>query len=218
MIVTLDIDYFKKCKEEMKEDYVDYVDENVVVARNMDNLPDSNRMIRLNLFIIVTCIEGKLHLCINGKDYQLQAGGAFICLPTMIMSDMLVSPLHKISMIGFSTKFLHQAINRGKAAEKALYYIYENPVFADVTDEKAKDIRNFGLYNQLIMDKIGNTSHRYRQEILGHLFSALLHEMLASIQKYSDETEETGIKADRSKRIFRQFMKEVSERKERLKS
>lgn len=210
-IATVDIDYFRKYKEEMDEDYVDYVDENVVVARNIDNLPESNQMIRLNLFIIVTCIEGKLQLSVNGKGYQLQTGEAFICLPTMILSDMLVSSRHKISMIGFSTKFMQQTMKRGKAAEKALYYIYKNPVFAQVTDENTKGIHNIGLYNELIMDKIGDTSHPYRQEILGHLFSALLHEMLAGIQKHSDTIEETGIKADRSKRIFRQFMKEVSE-------
>ena len=210
-IATVDIDYFRKYKEEMDEDYVDYVDENVVVARNIDNLPESNQMIRLNLFIIVTCIEGKLQLSVNGKGYQLQTGEAFICLPTMILSDMLVSSRHKISMIGFSTKFMQQTMKRGKAAEKALYYIYKNPVFAQVTDENTKGIHNIGLYNELVMDKIGDTSHPYRQEILGHLFSALLHEMLAGIQKHSDTIEETGIKADRSKRIFRQFMKEVSE-------
>ena len=210
-IATVDIDYFRKYKEEMDEDYVDYVDENVVVARNIDNLPESNQMIRLNLFIIVTCIEGKLQLSVNGKGYQLQTGEAFICLPTMILSDMLVSSRHKISMIGFSTKFMQQTMKRGKAAEKALYYIYKNPVFAQVTDENTKGIHNIDLYNELIMDKIGDTSHPYRQEILGHLFSALLHEMLAGIQKHSDTIEETGIKADRSKRIFRQFMKEVSE-------
>lgn len=210
-IATVDIDYFRKYKEEMDEDYVDYVDENVVVARNIDNLPESNQMIRLNLFIIVTCIEGKLQLSVNGKGYQLQTGEAFICLPTMILSDMLVSSRHKISMIGFSTKFMQQTMKRGKAAEKALYYIYKNPVFAQVTDENTKGIHNIGLYNELIMDKISDTSHPYRQEILGHLFSALLHEMLAGIQKHSDTIEETGIKADRSKRIFRQFMKEVSE-------
>lgn len=210
-IATVDIDYFRKYKEEMDEDYVDYVDENVVVARNIDNLPESNQMIRLNLFIIVTCIEGKLQLSVNGKGYQLQTGEAFICLPTMILSDMLVSSRHKISMIGFSTKFMQQTMKRGKAAEKALYYIYKNPVFAQVTDENTKGIHNIGLYNELIMDKIGDTSHPYRQEILGHLFSALLHEMLAGIQKHSDTIEETGIKADRSKRIFKQFMEEVAE-------
>lgn len=165
-IATVDIDYFRKYKEEMDEDYVDYVDENVVVARNIDNLPESNQMIRLNLFIIVTCIEGKLQLSVNGKDYQLQEGETFICLPTMIVSNMLLSPQHKVGMIGFSTKFLQQTIKRGRATEKALYYIYKNPVFAKASEEKTKNSRTFSQYSQLIMDKISDTSHRYRQEIL----------------------------------------------------
>ena len=105
-IITVDIDDFKKYKEETRGEYVDYVDDNVIVARNMEKLPYSNRMIRLNLFIIVACIEGKMQLNINKKDYQLQAGEAFVCLPTMIISNMLLSPQHKVSLIGFSTKFL----------------------------------------------------------------------------------------------------------------
>lgn len=60
------------------------------------------------------------------------------------------------------------------------------------------------------MDKISDPSHRYRQEILGYLFSALFHEMLAGIQKHSDETEETGIEAKRSKHIFKLFMEELT--------
>ena len=63
----------------------------------------------------------------------------------------------------------------------------------------------------MIMDKISDTSHRYRQEILEHLFSALFYEMLVGIQKHSDTIEETGMEADRSKRIFKQFMEEVAE-------
>lgn len=207
-IITINIEEFKKYKEEAE--YVDYVDDNVVVARNMEKLPYSNQMIRLNLFIIVACIEGKIQLSINGKDYRLQAGEAFVCLPTTIMSNMLLSPQHKVSLIGFSTKFLQQTVKREKAAEKALYYLYKNPVFAKASEEKAKGNHNFNLYYQLIIDKITDSSHRYRQEILGYLFSALFHEMLAGIQKHYGETDETEIGTNRSKQIFRQFMEELT--------
>ena len=209
-IITVDIDDFKKYKEETRGEYVDYVDDNVIVARNMEKIPYSNRMIRLNLFIIVACIEGKMQLNINKKDYQLQAGEAFVCLPTMIISNMLLSPQHKVSLIGFSTKFLQQTVKREKAAEKALYYLYKNPIFAKASEEKAKGNHNFNLYYQLIIDKITDSSHRYRQEILGYLFSALFHEMLAGIQKHYGETDETEIGTNRSKQIFRQFMEELT--------
>ena len=208
-IITINIEEFKKYKEEAE--YVDYVDDNVVVARNMEKLPYSNQMIRLNLFIIVACIEGKIQLSINGKEYRLQAGEAFVCLPTTIMSNMLLSPQHKVSLIGFSTKFLQQTVKREKAAEKALYYLYKNPVFAKSSEEKTKGNHNFNLYYQLIIDKINDSSHRYRQEILDYLFSALFHEMLAGIQKHYDETEETETGTSRSKQIFKSAaIKEVS--------
>lgn len=209
-IIIVGIDDLKKHKEETGEEYLDYVDDNVVVARNMEKLPYSNQMIRLNLFIIVVCIEGKIQLNINGKEYRLQEGEIFVCLPTMIMSNVLLSPQHKFSLIGFSIKFLQQTVKRGKATEKAMHYLYRNPVFAKVSDGKTKDSHNFNLYYQLIMDKISNSSHLYRKEILGCLFSALFHEMLESIQKHSDDTEKASMEINRNKYIFRDFMEELT--------
>ena len=209
-IIIVGIDDLKKHKEETGEEYLDYVDDNVVVARNMEKLPYSNQMIRLNLFIIVVCIEGKIQLNINGKEYRLQEGEIFVCLPTMIMSNVLLSPQHKVSLIGFSIKFLQQTVKRGKATEKAMHYLYRNPVFAKVSDGKTKDSHNFNLYYQLIMDKISNSSYLYRQEILGCLFSALFHEMLESIQKHSDDTEKASMEINRNKHIFRNFMEELT--------
>lgn len=209
-IIIVGIDDLKKHKEETGEEYLDYVDDNVVVARNMEKLPYSNQMIRLNLFIIVVCIEGKIQLNINGKEYRLQEGEIFVCLPTMIMSNVLLSPQHKFSLIGFSIKFLQQTVKRGKATEKAMHYLYRNPVFAKVSDGKTKDSHNFNLYYQLIMDKISNSSYLYRQEILGCLFSALFHEMLESIQKHSDDTEKASMEINRNKYIFRDFMEELT--------
>ena len=209
-IIIVGIDDLKKHKEETGEEYLDYVDDNVVVARNMEKLPYSNQMIRLNLFIIVVCIEGKIQLNINGKEYRLQEGEIFVCLPTMIMSNVLLSPQHKFSLIGFSIKFLQQTVKRGKATEKAMHYLYRNPVFAKVSDGKTEDSHNFNLYYQLIMDKISNSSHLYRQEILGCLFSALFHEMLESIQKHSDDTEKASMEINRNKYIFRDFMEELT--------
>lgn len=209
-IIIVGIDDLKKHKEETGEEYLDYVDDNVVVARNMEKLPYSNQMIRLNLFIIVVCIEGKIQLNINGKEYRLQEGEIFVCLPTMIMSNVLLSPQHKVSLIGFSIKFLQQTVKRGKATEKAMHYLYRNPVFAKVSDGKTKDSHNFNLYYQLIMDKISNSSYLYRQEILGCLFSALFHEMLESIQKHSDDTEKASMEINWNKHIFRDFMEELT--------
>lgn len=209
-IITIDIGDFKRYKKEMLGEYIDYVDDNVVVAQNMEKLPYSNRMIRLNLFIIVACMEGRIQLDINGKEYRLQAGEAFICLPTTIMSNMLLSPQHRVRLIGFSTKFLQQTVKRGKAIDKAMYYLYRNPVFTKVSEEETRDCYNFNLYYQLIMNKISNLSHLYQQEILGYLFSALFHEMLEGIQKHSDETEKTGMEINRNKHIFIKFMEELT--------
>ncbi len=207
-IKIISIEDFKKYKEETNAEHIEYVDDNVVVARNAENLPFTSRMLRLNLFLIVACTEGKIQLSVNGKDYQVQEGEALVCMPTMILSNLLFSLRHKVSIVGFSVRFLQQTIQRGKSTEKALYYIYKNPVFAQSVE---RNDREFSDYYRLITGRIADTAHPYRQEILEHLFSALFHEMLADVRKYSDESQGMlDTDAGRSKRIFRQFINEVS--------
>ena len=209
-IATVDIDYFRKYKEEMDEDYVDYVDENVVVARNIDNLPESNQMIRLNLFIIVTCIEGKLQLSVNGKGYQLQTGEAFICLPTMILSRLLFSAGHHISMIGFSTGFLQRTMKKEADTTALMSYIFKYPIqYAS----KEGRITNVEYYENLLSAKLKNNSTHYQKEILQHLFSALFFEIMSVLYNNMDK----GVNPEKKSEIkqpslvFRRFMEELTQ-------
>ena len=53
VITTIDVEDFKDFSH-----MIDYVDEDVVAARNLEDISYNNITIRLNFFLIISCVEG----------------------------------------------------------------------------------------------------------------------------------------------------------------
>lgn len=200
--MTLDIEDFKHA-----DPMIDYADDDFMVASCMENLPYKNEIVRLNFFLIVVCVEGKIQLDINGKTHLLKAEEVLFCLPTMIMSNAMFSPGHKVRMVGFSTKFLQRTVKKEKDTGNTISYIYKNPIHTTTGKEENPHFRHYG---ELIMDKIKEPPHRYQKEILQFIFSALFHEMLAEIHRYADKNENTEPEMNRTGYLFKRFMIEVA--------
>ena len=96
------------------ENFVNYVDDDFMVINSLENVPYSNGTVRLNCFLLISCLEGSIQLDMNDKTYQLQKDDLIFGLPSVIISHTMLSPQHKISIIGFSTQFLQRVFKMGK--------------------------------------------------------------------------------------------------------
>ena len=94
------------------ENFVNYVDDDFMVINSLENVPYSNGTVRLNCFLLISCLEGSIQLDMNDKTYQLQKDDLIFGLPSVIISHTMLSPQHKISIIGFSTQFLQRVLDR----------------------------------------------------------------------------------------------------------
>lgn len=188
---------------------IDYIDEDIIVTRHIENLPYQNEPVRMNLFTIVICEAGRAQLDINGKTHQLHAGEMLICLPTMIVSNALFSSGYRMALIGFSTRFLHRFVKREPDTGNVIYHIYKNPVFTPEPPDKETDAR-FHHYGELILGKVKERTHRYQKEILQYLFSALFHEMLSVISREVRVSQEQETTIHSGGLLFKRFMEEVA--------
>ena len=109
IIKNISIEDFKTNKN-----FVDYIDDDFLVANSLENIPYSNDAVRLNCFLLISCIEGCIQLDMNNKTYQLQNNDIIFGLPSVIISHIMLSPKHKISILGFSTHFLQRIFKIGK--------------------------------------------------------------------------------------------------------
>lgn len=65
-IKVLNIEDFKEAK-----DSVDYVDNDLLITSRIELMPYANDVVRLNFFLILMCVEGRIQFEINGTPYQI---------------------------------------------------------------------------------------------------------------------------------------------------
>lgn len=161
IIKNISIEDFKTNKN-----FVDYIDDDFLVANSLENIPYSNDAVRLNCFLLISCIEGCIQLDMNNKTYQLQNNDIIFGLPSVIISHIMLSPKHKISILGFSTHFLQRIFKIGKDTWNTATYLHNNPI-KHVGENK---YIIFQYYKDLVMSKISSEPHPYHKESMKYLF------------------------------------------------
>lgn len=85
------------------ENFVNYVDDDFMVINSLENVPYSNGTVRLNCFLLISCLEGSIQLDMNDKTYQLQKDDLIFGLPSVI-----IKPYHaESSTQNKHHRFLH---------------------------------------------------------------------------------------------------------------
>lgn len=199
------------------EHLTEYLSDDILVAKGVENIPENRHTpFRLQFLCIAACSEGEFELEVNCRRFCLKPGDAIIILPSMIVSNIVAASKHKALVIGFSTQFLRRVVPNTQQSGSAFYSISNNPL---IHHTDFNDLNHYRLYGDLIVYKVHQSVNTpMRTEILEHLFSSLLMEMLADIKRnydYMKEKADDKLPKDypynRSVEIFRQFMKEVVE-------
>lgn len=203
-IKNIDIRDFK-----FLDNQLSYMDDDFIITESLTSLPYSMDAIRTKFLFIIFCLEGHAQFNVNGKTYLLQAHDYIIGLPTVILSQIMLSPQYKLRMIGFSTQFLNHVIKKEKGTDSLFYYIYKNPL-QHIEDMEMCELAEY--YEALIMTKVNDKTHYYRRDILQHLFSALFCEIMAPIYSYACNDPEIEPEKDMKQGgfLFKRFMTEVS--------
>lgn len=189
------------------ENFVNYVDDDFMVINSLENVPYSNGTVRLNCFLLISCLEGSIQLDMNDKTYQLQKDDLIFGLPSVIISHTMLSPQHKISIIGFSTQFLQRVFKMGKNEWNTATYLRNNPI----KHVEGNKYIIFRYYEDLIMTKINSEPHPYHRESMKYIFSSILCEIIAIVTREvpKDETENKN-ETKQHEYIFRRFIEKLS--------
>ena len=120
-IKTISIEDFKDSSQ------IHYVDDDFAIIDSLEGISDSNTAARLECFLIVVCVEGCIQLDINYKTYQLQTGDLFLGLPNTVIGNAMLSPKHKLGLVGFSTRFLQRIVKIEKNTWDTACLLYTSP-------------------------------------------------------------------------------------------
>lgn len=199
------------------EHLTEFLSDDILVSKGIENIPENIQTpFRLQFLCIAACLEGEIELEVNCRRLCLKPGDAIIILPSMIVSNITVTPKHEARTIGFSTQFLRKVVPHGKQNGSAFRFICNNPLIHHTDFD---DLNYFRHYSDLIMYKVNQPENTpMRTEILEHLFSSLLMEILVDIKRSyecvkekADDRLSQNYPYNRSMEIFYQFMREVVE-------
>ena len=194
-IKNLKIEDFKNNRE--LAEYIEYIDNDFLLIKNMEDIQSKYNEVRLDCFLIVMCLDNEIQVNINNQTYQLHPNNALLCLPNTIIKRIDNNKNYRIRILGFSNSFIRNTLKLEKRTWEISMHIYRNPV-QSIKVENNYDC--FSHYGALIESKINNSSNCYHNEILKHLFSSFLLDILGCIDKEISEEDKSNFTVENIKR------------------
>ena len=69
-----------------------YMDGDIAILDSLNELPNDHNSIKVGIFIIMACLEGKMSISINSKGYTVHANEFLFCMPNTVLNDCMVTP------------------------------------------------------------------------------------------------------------------------------
>lgn len=69
-----------------------YMDGDIAILDSLDDLPNERNNFKVDIIIIMACLEGKMSININSKKYTVRANEFLFCMPNMVLRDCMMSP------------------------------------------------------------------------------------------------------------------------------
>ncbi len=156
-----------------------YVDDDFAIIDAWSDVPGREEAVRLGCFLVALCMEGSVELKVDNRKCLLKQGDLLLGLPGAIIEHTMTTPDNRLSLVGFSPSFLQKTVKVGKEIWDTTVQIYNNPVAA--ADGRGSNRKLFNGYKEMILARIDGEPHRYRGEVLRHLFSALFCDLLGML-------------------------------------
>lgn len=157
-----------------------YMDGDIAILDSIDELPHDHNCIKVNIFIIMACLEGEMSISVNSKNYTIHANELLICMPNTVLNDCMMSPDFQGRILCLSTKVIPEIMRMDNILWNKVFRIKENPIIhVDV-----EGVELFQAYSTVIALRIKAYRRAYRREAMTSLVRTVLYEVLSELSGY----------------------------------
>lgn len=167
-------------------DPTDYADDNIVFKKGIRELPFEGTFLKVDMYAILVCINGKIRVETNNMEYTLHKQEVIIIRPQTYINDYMISPDFYGAVLCMTPSGLLQYVAESEVWEKA-FRIMKNPI-VKISEESMKLLM---LYGNILTVKIVRKDSSYRKEIISNTIKTVLYELLSNITG-SDSKEYDG--------------------------
>ena len=165
----------------------DYSDGDIIIIEKIGAKPIEEN-VKLDMIMMLFCIQGRVQGDINGKTYMAQAGDVIITLPNSYLCNYLMSPDFESKIIGISYSAARRNTQTTRDIIDLLEYIAKNPVVH--LDTKRQVLMS--QYYSIIAHKINHPHGYFHKEIMHGIFQCAFYELCALISPHVQYADNGG--------------------------
>ena len=155
---------------------------------------------RLNFILMALCLKGQAKYNIDTKEQTVKAADLLFVSERHIVDNYSASADFECLCIMVSTEFYHGFVQSVQNVSSLLLFSMNNPVVALTPSE----VQVFSNYFHTIREKITNTGHHYRENLVKALLLAMFYDMSNVIYRVEQQGKKPQMRADA---LFSQFIR-----------
>lgn len=189
---------FDSAKSEFRPNYID--NSIAIYYDDIKELPIQGSSIRINMFIVVACLSGKLQVELNTTQYTIGQNECLVCRAGDVIENCMMSIDFNGIAICLSQRGLIEHISESDLWTKA-NGIFNNPVI-HVSDESLLMLNHYG---KSIREKVKQKDTQYYREIITSIAKAALYELMSNVNE--NKTSFSGTRLVKQREVlFKKFI------------
>ena len=180
-------------------DGVNFVDDDLLLFERFEDVPLPKEPRRINCLFVALCLEGNARYMVDTIEYQAKKNDVIIINAGHVTNNYYLSDDCRGIAIMCSNSFFQEIIKEIHEVSTLFLFAQSHPMF-HIKDQTAQ---TFLEYFYLIQQKVKDTSHRFRRELVGVLLNAMLYDIGNEIYQLQLDTSK---KQTRAEKIFNDFI------------
>lgn len=176
-----------------------YMDEGLVLTDRITDAPIPHEPTRLGFILMALCKKGRAQYAIDTREQTVHPGDLLFISERHIVDNYMASPDFECLCIMVSTQFYHSFVQNVKNVSSLLLFSMNNPVVRLT----AREIQVYGNYYQTIREKMADTNHHYRTDLVKSLLLAMFYDMSNVIWRVEQNRQKAP---SRGEAIFARFV------------
>ncbi len=181
-----------------------YMPEGLVLTDRITDAPIPTDPTRLGFILMALCKKGRAQYSIDTRELMVEPGDLLFISERHIVDNYMASPDFECLCIMVSTQFYHDFVQNVRNVSSLLIFSMNNPV----VHLTPLEVQVYTNYYQTIREKMANTEHHYRTELVKSLLLAMFYDMSNVIWRIEQLGNKTRNRADA---IFAQFIRLLEE-------
>ena len=179
-----------------------YIDNDLILFEDITKVPLPNSPSRMKSLFLALCTSGNAQYTVDTKMHKVSAGDVIIISEEQVVGDYMLSRDCKGIALIMSYDFFQNIVSGVHELSALFLFARTHPVF-HLDDNQTKALENDIEH---IKEKIIDTGHRFRRELVMTMLKALVIDMSNIIYRFQ-QVGEAG--QTRAEVIFRDFIQTV---------